>query len=220
LRDSSSFHRCGSFFREHRGDQVGVLVLVLVAEITAHVFADDANLLLRDSEIAGHIGPAIRDATGRRVDGQFVAVPTRDGGTALHLGVVDERGRESVFEHLIGGREAGSDVAATLGLGQQLVAVVWRDVAVGPHLRRVGLEGFFEIEHKRQRFVLDGNQLKRIFGGVAIHRGDRRNRFAGKPHRVVERVALVGGDPFRLLVVLLASGNRSRAPLHRCNSRE
>ena len=84
-------HRRAGLLREHRGDQIGVLVLVLVAEVAAHVLADDADLLLRDAEIARHVGAAVGDAAGRRVDGQLVAVPGGDADARLHLGVVHER---------------------------------------------------------------------------------------------------------------------------------
>ena len=41
---------------EHRGDEIGVLVLVLVAEVAAHVLADDADLVRRDPQVAGRVG--------------------------------------------------------------------------------------------------------------------------------------------------------------------
>ncbi len=58
-------HRRAGFLRQHRGDQIGILILVLVAEVAAHVLADDAHVFSRDPEIAGHVGAAIGDAPGR-----------------------------------------------------------------------------------------------------------------------------------------------------------
>ena len=71
-------HRRAGFLREHRGNQIGILILVLVAEVAAHVLADDADLLLRDAEVARHVGAAVGDAAGRRVDRELVALPVRD----------------------------------------------------------------------------------------------------------------------------------------------
>src|SRR5262245_63069192 len=44
---------------ERRSDQVSVLVLILVAESTAHVVAHDAHLLVFQSQIPGHVMAAI-----------------------------------------------------------------------------------------------------------------------------------------------------------------
>ena len=68
-------HRRARLLRQHGGDEIGVLILVLVAEVAAHVLADDAHFFRRDPEVARHVGAAVRDAAGRRVDRQLVAFP-------------------------------------------------------------------------------------------------------------------------------------------------
>jgi hypothetical protein len=35
--------------------------------------------------------------------------------------------------------------------------------------RRLGIHGLFRIEHRRQDFILDFNQLQRLAGGQRIH---------------------------------------------------
>ena len=38
--------RRAGFLRQHRRDEIGILVLILVAEVPAHVLADDADLFV------------------------------------------------------------------------------------------------------------------------------------------------------------------------------
>ncbi len=77
---------------QHGRDQVGILILVLVAEVAAHVLAHHADFILRNPQVARHIGPAIGDAPGGRVDGQPVALPRGQADARLHLRVVHEGG--------------------------------------------------------------------------------------------------------------------------------
>ena len=205
-------HRRAGVLRQHRGDQIGVLVLVLVAEVAAHVAADDADFFLGDAEVARHVGAAVGDAAGRRVHRQLVGVPGGDADARLHLGVVDEGGRVAILEDVIRRREAFFYVAAFRAEGHGLVPRVRREIAFGPDLHGAGLQGFFRIEDERKRFILHRDELQRFFGDVPIDRGNRGHRLADEAHRVVERVAPVLGDLLDLFVVLRAAGDRSGAP--------
>ena len=95
-------HRRARLFRERGGDEIRVLILILVAEVAAHVAADDADVFRREAEVARDVAAAVGDAAGRRVDGELLALPVRDRAARLHLRVVDEGGREAIFENLIG----------------------------------------------------------------------------------------------------------------------
>ena len=137
----------------------------------------------------------------------------RDAGARLHLRVVHEGRRVAILEHVIGRRaNACVDIAALVRDRLRLVARVQREVALGPDLRRVGLQRLFRIEHERQHLVVDRDQLQRLFGDVPIDGGDGGDRIAHEPHRVVERVAPLLGDLLDLVVVLLAAGDRAGAP--------
>ena len=125
---------------------------------------------------------------------------------------MDERGREAIFEHLIGRLEPFVEVAAALADWLRLVAVVQRNVAFRPDLHRVRLHRLFVIEDVRQDFVVDRDQLQRVFGHVAIDRRDRGNRFTREADRIVECVAALRRDLLHLVVVLLAAGDRPGAP--------
>ncbi len=205
-------HRRGRVLRQHRGDQIGVLILVLVAEVAAHVAADHADLFRRDAEVTRHVGAAVGDAAGRRVDGELVGVPGRDAHARLHLRVVHERGRVAILEDPIRRREAFLDVPSLCANRHVLVPRVGRQVAFGPDLRGAGLERVLGIEHERQRLVVDRNQLQGLFGRVTIDRGDRRHRLADESHGIVERVPAVLRDLLDLFVVLRAAGNGPGAP--------
>ena len=205
-------HRRACFLGEHCGDEVGILVLILVAEASAHVVADDVDFFRRYLEVARHVGAAVRDALRRRVDRQLVALPRGQRGARLHLRVMDEGGREPILEHVIRLGESGIDVAALLRNGHQLISRVGRQVALRPDLRRVRLERRFRIEHEGERLVVDVDQLQRVLGRVSIDGCDRRHRIADEPYGVVEGVTAVLGDLLDFVVVLLPAGNPAGAP--------
>ena len=83
------FDGCACFFGQHRSDQIGILILVLVAETAAHVMADHVYRLRRNPEIPGGVGTAVRDALGRCVQRQFVGVPGSDTRPGFHLCVLN-----------------------------------------------------------------------------------------------------------------------------------
>ena len=205
-------HRRARLLGEHCRDEIGVLVLVLVPEVAAHVLADDPHAIVGQAEIAGDVMAAVGDPAGRRVNRELFALPGCDGDARLHLRVVLEGGREAILERPLGRSQPVADVAASLDVGLRLVADVQREVAFGPNLDGVGRQRLFGLEHERQNFVVDQDLKERFFGDVTIHGGDRGHRIAHEPDRVVEGVAPLLGDPLDLVVVLLPAGNGARAP--------
>ena len=97
---------------QHRGHQIEILALILVAEAAAHVLADHAHLLRAAASGPGDVRAAIGNALRGGVDGQLVALPIGDADARFELRVVDVDVTVVVFENLIGGGEAFVDVAA------------------------------------------------------------------------------------------------------------
>ena len=209
-------HRCAGLLREHRRNQVGVLVLVLVAEVAAHVLADDPHLVVGEAEVARGVVLAVGDAAGRGVERELVAFPVSQARARLHLGVVHERGGVAIFEDLVGRGEPLVDVPPPRLARHGLVARVRRQVAFGPDLGRIRLERLFGIDDEREHFVVDGDEIERFFGHMPIDGGDGRDRVADEPDGVVEDVAALRRDFLDVVVVLRAAGNRSGAPPDRC----
>ncbi len=112
LRVSSSFTGAPTCLRQQRGNQIGILILVFVAEAAAHVLADDAHFFVGYAQIAGHVMAAIRSALGRRVDRQLVALPAGDADARLHLRVVNVSRGVAVFEHVVGCSKTFFDISA------------------------------------------------------------------------------------------------------------
>ena len=205
-------HRRARFLREHDRDQVGVLVLILVAEVAAHVQTDDSDLLVGDSQITGDVVAAVDDAARWCVHGQLVALPRRNRRARLHLRVVVEHGGVAILEDVVSGAESSLDVAALHAGRQRLVANVQTEVALRPDLNGAGLQRLLGIEDELEDFVIDRDQMQGFLGKVTIGGGDRRDRLPDVPHRIVEGVAALLRDLFHLVVVLHAAGNRARAP--------
>ena len=114
-------HGRAGFPGEQGGHEVVILILVLVAESTAHVLTDDAHLVGGNSEMPRHVGPAVRDALGRGIQRELVAVPGGDCHARLHLRVVDVGGREAILEDVIGGTQSFLDVPAPIDLRLRFV---------------------------------------------------------------------------------------------------
>ena len=105
------------FFGEHGGDEIGILILILVAESATHVLADDLNLLWWNSQIARRVAAAIGDSLSRRVERQLISLPVSDAGPRFHLRVVDEGCRVAVLEDEVGCLKTLGHVTAASGHG-------------------------------------------------------------------------------------------------------
>ncbi len=123
------------------------------------------------------------------------------------MGVVYERRGVPVLEDLVGFPQSRLDVAFAKDHGPGLVLKVEREVALGPDLRRIGLQRLLRVEHEGQLLVVDLDELERLLGDVPVDRRYRGDRLAHKAHRVVEHVPEMRGDILRGVVVLPSSGD-------------
>ena len=205
-------HRTIHAARKLGRDQVGVLVLVLVAEAAAHVLGDDAHLVILQAEVAGGIVAAIGNPLGRRVQGQLVAFPGRQRATRLHLGIVHETGLVALFENPIRFGKSRFHVADARSHRLELIAGIRAHVAFRPDAGRVIRQRFLGFEHERQFLVYDFDQVQRRLGDITVGGRNRRDRIAHATHRIVEDIAPVNGRVLDRVVVLPPSRNTSRAP--------
>ena len=72
-------------------NQVGVLILVLVAKSAPHISTHNPNLMVRETEIARCVMATVGDTLGRRIQRELVALPVGETSTALHLGIMHKR---------------------------------------------------------------------------------------------------------------------------------
>ena len=157
---------------------------------------------------------AVRDALGRRVDGDFVAIPLRQRRARLHLTILNEGRRISVLEHLIGRRESRLRIPLGSRRRSRLVREIQPDITLGPNLRSIRLEGLLGIENERQLLVVDLDELERLLGHVPVDRGHGGHGLADETHRVVEHVAQVRSDILGRVAVLATPGDGARTVDH------
>ena len=158
--------------------------------------------MVLQTQIPRVVMAAVRDALGRRVDGDFVALPLGQGAARLHLGVLHEGRGVSILEHLIGRPESRLRVPARSPRWSRLVREIQREVTLGPDRRSARLEGLLKIEDKRQLFIVDLDELERLFGHVPVDRGHRGHGLADEAHRVIEHIPNVFSDILGRVVVL------------------
>ena len=194
------------------GDEVGVLVLVLVTETATHVLGDNPHLVVFETKIPGGVVTAIGDALGGRVQGELVAFPACQSAAGLHLGVVHEAGLVTLLEDLVSLGKARFHIADAGGHGFRIVAGIGAQIAFGPDSRRVLGQGGFGFEYERQGFVFDFDQRQRFLGDVAVGGRHRSNGIAHTAHGIVEDIAPVDGRVLDRIIVLPPAGNRARAP--------
>ena len=199
--------------REERRDEIGVLALVLVAEPAAHVLADDAYPLGRQTEVLRHVGPAVRDALGRRPQGELVALPARHRAAGLHLRVAVVLGDVGLLDHHLGRGETVVHAAPLIDLGPRLTVAAAGEVPPGLDLDRPGPQGLFRVEYEVERLVVDLDGLDRHLGRVAVHGRHRGDGIPDEPDGVVEEIARV------LLVAALPDGVAVLAGQHRVDTR-
>ncbi len=205
-------HRRARFLRQHRGDQVSILILVLVADAAAHVLADDAHLLVGDSQISGHVMATIRRALGRRIQGQLLALPVGDTQTRLHLRVLNIGGGVAIFEHEVGRAEAFLDVTAAIHFWLYFVFHVGGEVALRPNLDAPGAERRLLIEHERKHLIINVDEPKSLLREMAVGRGHGRHRLSEKTHGVIEQIAFMQRNFFYVVNILPATRDRASPP--------
>jgi YD repeat-containing protein len=144
---------------------------LLGAETAAHVLRDDAHALLRKLQPGGDFLAYRKDALGRLVEHQRVALPGRGAAVRLQR-VVQRRLRGvSLVDHDVGFAQTPFHVAADLNHRLAALAVV-------------------QPGREWQRLVVDANQTQRILGDLFGHGRDRGNLVADEAHRAIEEAAV------------------------------
>ena len=140
------------------------------------------SLFSRHAERSGRDGVHDERPHEVRPEGERLAerIVAADNGERLerHRGVAREA--QPRAEHLVRLGERGVDIAVA---EQPVAGEVARHLVV--QLRCVRLERALRIDDRRQRLVLDLDQVDRILGDVAVARHDRR-------HRLTDEAGLVG----------------------------
>ena len=184
-------HRAARRARQRGGDHLEVQRLDAVAEAAADAGLDDADaravqpqhLRQRQVQVVRHLR--------HRMDGQPLAlgVPRRDRGVQLDLAVRDLGIRGAAFEHQVGRRHAGVDVAEVLldlALDVAAAVVVQQLGAVGARVggREVGW----------QRLDVEPDRPQRRFGGGLVDRRHRHQRLAAVAHAIARQRPFVLRD--------------------------
>ena len=205
-------HRCPHALGKHRGNEVGVLVLILVAKATAHVLTDDPDVVLAQTKVSCGVVPTVRDSLSRRIERELLALPVRQADPAFHLRIVDKRRPIPVFEDAVGLLESQVEVTAGDHHRLELAVDVRRQVAFGPEVDSVWLERCLGVEDKRQLFIVDRDELEGFFGHMAVDSDDCSDRFSDKPHGIIEQMSSVGRDGLHRVVVLTSAGHGPGPP--------
>ena len=159
--------------RRPRADHLFVVEEDLGAEAAAHVGSDHPHLVLRDAEDerahekAVHVGVLGRDPECQVAAGVLVA---RDAGPRLHCVGNETLVHDALLHHDVGALEGRVHVAAPeFPLEGD---VPW---GAGVNLRGALLARAIGHRHRRQRLPLNGDQLRRVEGGVLAVRDDHRD---------------------------------------------
>ena len=183
------FHRPSELHRAERRDEVSLDLRNLAAEAAADFRRHDAQAILR------HAGHRRQDEAHdvrilRRVPERQLAGCRRElrhSPSRLHRRRDQALLDDSIADDDGGGRERSGDVAA---FDRPVERHVVRNVRV--QLRRAGGSGFLWIDHRRQRLVVDLDQLQRIVGLVFGLGHDDRDRVPDITDCVGRHRAIVG----------------------------
>jgi hypothetical protein len=164
--------------REHRRD-AGAARAALAAEAPAVRVADHADLVGGDLQHRGHAEGhvALRLVAAAAGEGALDGVPLRDHAEGLHRVRAEAVPAELLGEDVVGVAERRIDVAPLeLPLVDDVRPLLLEDQR---RRRRHRGEG---VHHRGQRFVLDVDQLERVFRQVAVRRRDRGDGLADEAH--------------------------------------
>ena len=147
----------------------------LAAVTAAERRHDDAHLIFRQFEdlrqLLLHAGGVLRGGMNHQLAARL---PVGSGGMGFDVAVLHRRQRVGIFKDLFRFLKSFFDVAvfhpkyAAYVAAQreiEFLAVHARGglVALRMQHRRAGLGGFEKIEHRRQRFVVDFDQIQSLF---------------------------------------------------------
>ena len=160
----------------------------LVAEPASDVGADDADLVLGETRHQGVERPVGVGRLRRRPDRELSRdlVHIGDRPACLHRRRVDPRVQHVLGDHDLGLGEHGVGRCLVAGLPVEDVVVRLALDVVADH-RRVGLERACGVDERRERLVLDLDELEGVARRVAVLGHDEGDFLALEPD-------LVGGE--------------------------
>ena len=173
-----------------RGGQRFQLRVGLAAEPAAEVRDDDADARQRDVEHLGQLDADRVGILGRRPHGEAAGlVPGGDRRVRLHRVVLDRRKAERVPDDEVGRRqrrggvaarevELVTDVRARPGPERREIGEVAGQRLARVDERRAGRQRILERQRRRQRLVVDVDQLERGGRRRLVDGGDRGHRLA------------------------------------------
>ena len=174
----------------------------LRAEAAAHAVDDHAHLFDRQIESLRQLAPHAGGELGRDVNCDAVVTPVGDQAVRLHAAMRLHLGRILALECDFRDGERLRCVAATRERRSAGVAVERQVRGAGEPsaLRRrfrivdfrcAGLERLVDVDDEWQRFVLDADELQRLFGFRHRSCGDGDNRLADVAHHRARRIVRV-----------------------------
>src|SRR5215467_15439502 len=177
--------------RQEWNQQVFRVDVSLEAEAAADIERNAAYARFRKPQDGGRLAAHPMNDLGGRPDGHAISprIVDADDAAAFHrrggIAVV----MESALQLVRGARERGRDVALADGEGANEVG---RKFVVDDRSTRAQRQ--FRVDHGRQGIEVEGDQLRRIFGGVAALRHDDRDGLADMPDFVMSQQRLLGID--------------------------
>ena len=169
-------HRAAELTRQPRGEDLLGGREALGAEATADVTADHADLARVEAEVAGHHHLDHADALRRRVIREALAVPHRRARAPFH-----RRRCDAVADHRFLDDHVGAVEQALDGRSAELGHHVAR--RLGEHHDVVRHRGR-AVDDRRERVVVDLDQLGRVVPEPRVLRDDGDDGLAHEPHAV------------------------------------
>ena len=150
----------------------------LAAEAATEMRDDDADLVLRELEGLGDTGAGRERHLRGGPDGDLLAMPFGDDGARLDRRGVRHVGDVALADDVVGGGEAGLDIAVDDRRMARVVAVAHDVVVVGVrlpigvHQRGARLERGLDVVDDGHRLDVDLDQVARALGDLVRDRGD------------------------------------------------
>ena len=184
------FDRPADCARQRRRQNAGLMAEQLGAETAAGECRHDIQFMGVDAERTGDHPAAIIIHRGIGMDGELAGagIVTRHRAVGFHRRAAGARPAEAALDHPVGLGEIFLHRAEGQGAGERDIGVAAIGMKDGVARRS---QRFLEIDHRRQRLILDLDQIAGILGDIARFGGDRDDRFADMAHLVLRDAMLV-----------------------------